>query len=115
MPSETHEHYKAHGYCTRCHKQAAILRLAVCYDCLDTMAEGKRQAREQGLCIDCWKQPVADQRTRCEPCLQRIRARRKQRYDARDAAGLCVTCGKAPQWQGRVTCAYCWGKQKGFD
>ena len=31
---------------------------ACCQDCRRRMAQGKQQAREQGMCLDCWTAPA---------------------------------------------------------
>jgi hypothetical protein len=112
---EDYQYFKEHDYCPRCGKQQSLMRMTVCWDCAEEMAEGKRQALAAGKCINCWKNPALTGRQYCDDCRVRRQEKQRQRYHERKKAGVCVYCGKAPQWHGRTTCAYCWGTRKGFD
>ncbi len=93
--------------------------------------------RDAGLCIRCGKQPAADGRASCEPCLEKrraadrakyaagkaaglkyggadaeakrraARAKSKRRQKARIEAGLCIRCGKRPPVECGTTCQPC--------
>ncbi|MDE0175795.1 MAG: hypothetical protein OXM60_20375 [Defluviicoccus sp.] len=97
-------------------------------------AEARRAA---GLCPACGKAPVAEGRSRCEPCAGKRRTRERARYarassegklyggrpvesrrrigrerhrkrdEARRAAGLCTSCGKQAPVEGGATCTPC--------
>jgi hypothetical protein len=106
------------GWCTRCQRQEAPIGQAVCFDCIDEMAEGKRRAISQGLCIDCWKAPVVPNRRQCLACLERRREKDRQRYATRKRQGLCTLCGRRAAWQSQPDvrqttghlCFICWEK-----
>ncbi len=93
--------------------------------------------RDAGLCIRCGKQPAADGRASCEPCLEKrraadrakyaagkaaglkyggadaeakrraARAKSKRRQKARIKTGLCIRCGRQPPAGGGTTCQPC--------
>ena len=93
--------------------------------------------REAGLCTRCGKQPAAEGRASCEPCLEKRRAADREKYAAGKAAGLpygganpdakrknarakskrrqktrieaglCIRCGKRPPAEGGTTCQPC--------
>ena len=90
-----------------------------------------------GLCARCGRAEAVPDRTTCEPCAEKHRARDKARYErakaqgipyggrdpearrragrkrsrrraeARAAAGLCIRCGHAPPEEGRSMCEPC--------
>lgn len=114
MASPKIEHRKAQGKCLRCKGKAPIGQ-AVCFDCTDTMAAAKQAAREQGLCLDCWKASVVPGRRCCRGCLAHRSWATARRKVIRKQQGLCVKCGQAPGYHGRLLCAYCWGKSYGLS
>ncbi len=97
----------------------------------------REQRAAKGLCTRCGKQPAADGRASCEPCLEKRRADDRARYaagkaaglpygganaeakrkaarlksrrrqKARAGAGLCIRCGKRPPVEGGTTCQPC--------
>ena len=101
--------------------------------------------REAGLCTRCGKQPAAEGRASCEPCLEKrrkadrekyaagkaagllygganpdakrknARAKSKRRQKARIEAGLCIRCGKRPPAEGGTTCRPCRDKRQAAE
>ena len=97
--------------------------------------------RARGLCTNC-KAPAAENRTKCEKCLEKRRVRGRARYaagkaaglkygganadarrrsgrlksrrrqKARREAGLCIRCGKRPPAEGGTTCPPCRQKRQ---
>ena len=95
------------------------------------------ERKAAGTCTKCGKAPARPDRTTCEPCAERHRARDRERlakakaeglpYGGRDpekkrragrkhdrrrtesrrAASLCIRCGKAPPAEGRSMCEPC--------
>ena len=101
---------------------------------------GRRQHAERkaaGICTKCGRAPARPDRTTCEPCAERHRARDRARHarakaegipyggrdpearrragrkssrrrsEARLAAGLCIRCGAVPPEEGRSMCEPC--------
>lgn len=97
-------YYRAHkslGKCARC-SNPPLEGKACCQDCLDKMTAGKKQARELGLCLDCWKEPAVPGTSYCAIHLEgRQRQKRKQSM-ARFVQRLCLRCGKKRAY-GRFT------------
>ncbi len=101
--------------------------------------------REAGLCTRCGKQPAAEGRASCGPCLEKRRAadrakyaagkaaglpyggsdieskrrsartRSKKRQKDRIEAGLCIRCGKQPPAEGGTTCQPCRDKRQAAE
>ncbi len=100
----------------------------------------RRQHAERlaaGLCVKCGRVPAVPERTHCEPCAEKRRARDRARHarakaegrpcggrdpearrrvdrersrrrrEARLAAGICIRCGTRPPGQGRSMCEPC--------
>ena len=95
------------------------------------------QRVEAGMCTKCGRAPAVPERTRCEPCAEKHRARDRARHaratargipyggrdpearrrsarersrrrsEARRAAGVCIRCGHTPPDQGRAVCEPC--------
>jgi hypothetical protein len=59
----------------------------------ERMRRLRKQYTDDARCGNCGK-PRAAGRIRCVRCLNRDRARRKKKADARKSAGLCVQCGE---------------------
>lgn len=65
-----------------------------------------------GLCIACGcKRKHAPERTLCQPCLDRMNKRAKERCAERKAAGICRQCGTRPLYS-EVFCIVCLEAQK---
>src|SRR5262245_29222644 len=91
-----HHYYEAHksmGKCARCSNPPAPGKVC-CQECIDKMAAGKRQAREQGMCLDCWTEPVQPGKRFCATHQARREERDYQRSMVRFVRGLCQECGK---------------------
>ncbi len=95
------------------------------------------ERKEAGICTKCGRAPARPDRTTCEPCAEKHRARDRARHarakaegipyggrdpetrrksgrersrrrsEARRAAGLCVRCGHIPPEEGRGLCEPC--------
>ena len=95
------------------------------------------ERKAAGICTKCGKAPAHPDRTTCEPCAEKHRARDRERFarakaeghpyggrdpekkrmagrkhgrrrtEARRAAGLCIRCGNAPPAEGRSMCEPC--------
>ena len=101
-------------------------------------AETKHAERKAaGICTKCGRTPARPERTTCEPCAERHRARdharharakaegipyggrdpearrragrkrSRRRSEARRAAGMCIRCGNVPPKEGRAMCEPC--------
>jgi hypothetical protein len=96
-PADQQRHYyrahKSRGLCARC-PNVPVQGKACCQACLDKMAAGKRQAREQGLCLDCWTAAVVPGKRYCETHLAVRNAEQRQRNLHRFVKRLCRYCGK---------------------
>ncbi len=84
--------------------------------------------KEQGICVECAKQPPETDMVRCQSCADRQResnrrhgaksrgatagAKRKSWYQAMKEQGLCPRCGKRAPAPGRTCCKECLDKDK---
>lgn len=51
----------------------------------------RNERREQGLCVDCGKQKAIEHKSRCQICIDKIKARNKINNQKRKAKnGLCI-------------------------
>ena len=94
MPSSRTRRSQQRHTCPHCGAPAP-LGGAVCFPCLDAMAAAEQARRDQGLCLDCWRAPVADGRARVSRATAR-NTRRRARYQDRKQAGLCLVWQGAP-------------------
>lgn len=109
-PADKQSHYyRAHkslGLCARC-SNPPVAGKSCCQTCLDKMSAGKQQAREQGMCLDCWKEPVLAGKRYCATHEAERQQRRSRRYSIRLVRRQCTLCGKQRARPGRVTCLRC--------
>ena len=70
--------------------------------------------RSQGLCLECVN-PVAEGKARCETCLIRRRAKRKERLSQAIAAGKCGSCCTLDAIQGNRLCVKCYLRRVSLD
>lgn len=63
--------------------------------------------RSQGLCLECVN-PVAEGKARCEACLTRRRAKRKERLTQATETGKCGSCCTLEAIQGNRLCVKCY-------
>jgi hypothetical protein len=96
-PSDRQRHYyRAHkslGKCARC-SNPPVPGKACCQGCLDKMAAGKRAAREQGLCLDCWTAPALPGKRYCATHRALRSEEQHRRSMIRFVKRLCQYCGK---------------------
>jgi hypothetical protein len=100
--------------CVRCPKTAED-GYACCQACRTVMAQGKRQAREQGLCIDCWTEPALPGKRYCAVHNSSRRQNKTTLYTQRLVSRQCVRCGKSRAERGKTLCQKCAAKQQEYD
>ena len=94
---------KSRGLCPRCGSNPSP-EGRCCAPCLADMATGKQQAREQGMCLDCWKEPALPGKRFCAQHTAYRKEQQRLRYGIRLVRKLCVQCGKKRAVQGMVLC-----------
>ena len=67
--------------------------------------------RAAGICVNCGKEPAAENRTCCEACLAKVRASQAKVRARRRAAGVCLIC-EASVTDGNVYCPDCLGDRQ---
>jgi hypothetical protein len=99
--------------CVRCPKTVED-GYACCQACRTAMAQGKRQAREQGLCRDCWTEPALPGKSLCATHNSIQRQAWTTRYMQRLVSRQCVRCGKSRAERGTTMCQKCAAKQQEY-
>ena len=130
---------KREGICVRCFHAKAVPGLSQCADCLEKEATQKaecsdekkkhisevrrtlrnkkrQQAREDGICIICFKRKAVENGTTCEICRAKSRRQRKNRRIATTnkmnmaeakQCGVCTLCRKRKAEKGYL-CGECY-------
>lgn len=129
--------YKEHKICVNCRKEKALQGKTLCLMCRMDKREKykeyyrslsvevkrknekgsalkKQWCKENGICYNCYKRPVAENRKMCGICLAKKREKAKEQRIAkgvtpRDMLGMdgqCYFCDK-PALKGKKTCAEC--------
>lgn len=102
-------YYRAHkslGLCARC-SNPPVPGKSCCQACREKMAAGKQQAREQGRCLDCWKEPAIPGTLYCHAHTEQRRQWNFRRYSLRLVRKQCTQCGKKRARPGYTTCGTC--------
>lgn len=94
---------KSRGLCPRCGSTPSP-EGRCCATCLAEMAAAKQQAREQGMCVDCWTEPALPGKRYCEKHAAHRREQNRLRYGIRLIRKLCVQCGKKRAVKGKTLC-----------
>ena len=97
--------------CVRC-PNTVTDNHACCQACRATMRDGKQQAREHGLCLDCWTEPAVPGKRYCASHDEQRKQRDSTTYTERLIRHLCVKCGRKRAQGGRTTCAACHQKRR---
>lgn len=94
---------KSRGLCARCGSQPTPAGTC-CPTCIADMAAGKQQAREQGMCVDCWTEPALPGKRCCAKHAEYRQVQNRLRYGIRLVRKLCTYCGKKRAVKGKTLC-----------
>lgn len=143
---ERREFYKAHGICCQCGREKATKGRSYCLNCLDkisisgykyraTWSEEKKaeylkraakhhkrlynERKAAGICVDCGKKKVEENRVRCGICLDKQRRRQEKIRRQNDniiprelygVDGNCACCGRPVRGENEKCCERCYEK-----
>lgn len=106
---------KAHGICTKCHKEPAIKNQSLCWRCRANERDRKAiiyyENKDKGLCPICGVRKPMKGYVQCAECKEYSKNYHNNLYRERKAKGECVSCGKKlPQGHTFVRCGICHAK-----